>query len=155
MSLTAEAVTAIQALRAEMIARLTRAADEARAKNILATRTALTQLAASDTTFAPIADILAATLTIGRDSDDYPERNVSQEAKDLYAAAIRADGYTTLPESAADAETGLLAVLYVGGGKYHSPSVDLDRITQKEHRADLDAWSDLTDYEKHQLPLPI
>lgn len=150
MSLLSEAVAAVITMSDDLIRSLDDAAAEARRANIDATRDALRNLVPVDDPMRPVAELIAATLKVGRESDGFPERSVSPDAVTVYEAAIRALGYTRLPDLR---EGGLLAILSRGIGPDARPLIDLGRVAIDEHETDFHAWCTAKDARKAVVAL--
>lgn len=116
------------------------AANAARLANVIATRAALRSLVAESDPLRPVAELLAASLTIGRD-DGFQTRAVSDEATQIFDAAIQA-----LPVGV---DSGLRAVC----GVYLTSYVNLNDVTRTEQSADVTAWMNLDGYRGRQVEL--
>lgn len=149
MSLYGNAVLAIVSERQQKQAALDAAAASARAANVAATRAALQNLVPETDPFRPVAELLAATLSIGRESDGFPERTVSQEATQAYCAAVRVLVGSYLPK---ERTGGLLDVVSTHVGEY-GIGLDLDRVAVAARSADYAAWDAARNFRAAQIDL--
>lgn len=85
-----QAVTVIREHAVTTQAQLDKAADEARAANLVAHQKACTTNCTS-TAEEMVGHLVAQTLTIGRASDGYPQVELPDSTKELLKAAIAAD----------------------------------------------------------------
>lgn len=130
MTLHGEATLALQLEVDRRQAKFDIAATETRAANLQATRLALANLVDDNHVLRSVAELLACSLTIGREGDGYPVRECSEEAKDYWRRAVRS------------CDSGLDQL----GNR---PVPDLtNRLTEDEQNADYKAWSAAADYRK-------
>lgn len=150
--LIGHAVAAVTAVADKLQADLDAAAAAARAANLAACRETLRNLVPEDDAMRPVAELLAATITIGQDG--YPTRSIPEDTARVYAAAIRALGHSVWPPAHARVG-GLLGVLstFEGEGSIVDPYINLDRICIAQHRADYTAWDAAQKARKRRITL--
>lgn len=131
MTLLHSALAAITEYRDERQAQLDHAAREARLANLAAYRNRVLDGIGEDSPLRPIAELVSATVTIGRDSDGYPQVSVPPETVQALRLAKNAE---------------LWVGLELGGVSFSrefSVSHDLT-----EWHADYEAWNAAKEYRK-------
>jgi hypothetical protein len=136
------AVGAIQRIVDEKLTSLQEAHEEARAQNLLATRAALRGLVSQENPLRPVAELLASSLTIGRE-DGYPYRQVSEEAKKVWTAAM----YALNGDGKVKEKKG---IAHLQDDSCQLPALSLSSLATKEQEDDFKAWDALRSYKKAQ-----
>lgn len=135
MSLYTQAVSAISSFRAIRQAELDQAALIARQNNLMAVKLAIRNLIAEDDPFRCVAEFIAEDVSIGRESDGYPERRLSNTAQTLLLAAIKARP-----------ECGLSSIYPFGG-------IRLNHLAENDGSNDYEAWRSAGNYRKDRVEL--
>lgn len=125
------AIAAIDGIVQQEQTRLDSAAAAARADNLTQTRAALLGLVAETDPLYPVCELLAHTLSIGRD-DGYPERRAGDGCNEIVGAALTALG--------AARRTHPLARLW------RADRLSLEDLASKAAIADYAAWEAAREY---------
>ena len=134
MTLRGEAILAVLAVRTAKQTELDQAVATARAAHLTALRAALRDVVPADHPLRPVAELVAASVTVGRESDNFPARDLAPGVRAIVCAAYHADRSGKRMPS-------VIVIL--------SP----DSTAHDAYQADYDAWAAARAYREAQTPL--